>query len=127
LPDLAGPEIAGLSIEGELPRLAKSVRPQFGPRALRFDERVVLWNIVVLARFQMVDVNANNAREKVADVLTGLQFVGDTAPVAAREIQITVLAKRETTGVVPAGRPFEDHLLGLRVAAPGALLADLKT
>src|SRR5689334_12428835 len=49
LADLAGPEVAGLPVEAELPRLPKPVRPQLRPCACRPGEGIVLRNAVISA------------------------------------------------------------------------------
>src|SRR5262245_56481786 len=126
LADFAGPQVAGLPIEAELPRLAESVRPQLRPRARRLDEWIILRNAVILARIGMIDVDANDAGEEVADVLPGLELVGNAAAVAARKVKVAVLSKRQAARVVPPGGPFEDHLFSFGVAAPGALFANLQ-
>src|SRR5262245_60927269 len=126
LADFARPEVAGLPIKTELPRLTESIRPQLRPRARRLDQRVVLWNAVIAAGIRMIDVDANDAGEEVANVLSGLELVGNAAAVAARKVKVSVLSKRQAAGVVSAGRPFENHLFRFGVAAPGALFADLK-
>src|SRR5262245_19941390 len=126
LADFAGPEVAGLPVKAELPSLAETVRPQLRPRARHLDQRVILRNAVIAACIRMIDVDTNDAGEQVADILPGLELVGNAAAVTARQIKISVLSKRQAARVVPPGRPFENHLFSPGVAAPGAFFADLK-
>src|SRR5262249_55110169 len=90
LADLAGPQIAGGAVEAVLPRLPQAVRIHLRPRALHGDERVVLRDGVLPAAFLMIDVDAQDRAEQVAEVLPRLQAVGDAAAVAGAEVEEAV-------------------------------------
>ena len=60
----------------------------------------------------MINIQPQDRTEQIADVLTGLQSVGDAAAIARREVKHSVRPEPQAASVVSAGGPFEDQLLG---------------
>ena len=46
LPDISRPQVPCLAVEGDSPRVANSVDPNFGACTLKVDERVIAWDRV---------------------------------------------------------------------------------
>src|SRR5437879_4269352 len=118
LADLAAPQVPGLAVEAELPRLPQAVGVDLRPGPFGLDEGVVFGNGVSEAAVGPVDVDTQDAAEQVADVLAGLQLVGDTAAVAGADVEVAVRPEAEAAAVVAARGPFDDHLLAGNVG-PG--------
>src|SRR5262249_13192180 len=90
LPHLAAPQRARLFVEAVLPRLAQAVGVDLRPGALRRAEGVVLRDGVVLTRVGLIHVDAQQRAEQVAEVLAGLELVGDAAAVAGADVEVAV-------------------------------------
>src|SRR5262249_28495498 len=58
-----------------------------------------------------IDVDAQNGGEVIADVLTGLELVGDAGTVAGADVKEPIGTEAEAAGVVATRGPFEDDLL----------------
>ena len=87
--DIADPEIAGGPIEAHAPGVAKSVGINLRPSLRDADERVVRRNRVRLAAFGAIDVDAQDRRQQIADVLARIQSVGRVgiAAIAGRDLE----------------------------------------
>ena len=117
LPDVAGPDLAGGSVDAELPDVPQPVRPHFRAGPGDGDERVVSRDGVRLAALGAVDVDPHHGRVEVGDVLAGLVAVRVAAAVAGGEVEHAVGAEREAAAeVVLPGGPLADERLGRRVA-----------
>src|SRR5690349_16456906 len=68
LADFARPEVAGLAVERESPRLPQAVSVDFREGPLGARERVVERNAVILARSGVVDIEAENLGENARQV-----------------------------------------------------------
>ena len=114
---IADPQVARLPIEAHPPRVAKAVRPNLAARAFQIDERIVGWNAVVLSVVGVIDVDPQNARQQVADVLPGASRVRWVRPgaVSRGNIQTAVEAKLQTATVMTAGEPGDDRGFAGRV------------
>ena len=131
--DIANPQIAGLLIEAHPPRIAKTVRPDLAASPLQIDERIVGRNAVVLAVVGVIDVDPQNARQEVADILPRSPRVGWIRPgaVSRGDIQTTVGTKLQTAAVMTAGEPGDDrrfarHLDRRRVGVRHAVPRDVR-
>ena len=69
LPILTGPELPGLAVVAEPPRVPQAVGPYFAPGALAIDERIVLRYSVISTRVRMVDVDPQDRTQQVIDAL----------------------------------------------------------
>src|SRR5262249_6980175 len=69
------------------------------------------------ALFGAVDVDAQQGGEQVADVLSGVQTVGDAAAVAGAEVQVAIRPEANAAAVVAARRPGQQDGLRFRVGA----------
>ena len=65
----------------------------------------------------MIDVDSQNGREQVADVLPGLLYVGRVGAntISRGNVEIAIGPEFQTTSVVTSGQPGNDRLLARRV------------
>ena len=73
--DIAAPQTP-LGVEADLPRIAKAEGPDFRPGLRCLQKRIVGRNGVGLAVVRMIHVDAQDGRQQIADVLSGVQRVG---------------------------------------------------
>ncbi len=115
LADFAPPHRPRLAIEAEFPDLPMAVRIDLGPSAGDMDERIAGRNAIGFLCATGIHVDTENGPQQVAEILSGLKLVGDAAPVAGRQVQISVRTEAEVAPVVTAARPLEDHELTFRI------------
>ena len=116
---VADPEIAGAAVDAHAPRVAEAVGPDFRAGAGCLHERVVGRHSVGLARVLVIDVDAENGRQQVADILSGVEGIGRVrvGAVAGRDVEKAVLAELEIAAVMAAGQPGDDDFLRARIDA----------
>jgi hypothetical protein len=100
LADIGDQKITRLAIETEPPRIAQTVRPDFGPGALLLDEWVVLGDAVRKVVRRRVDINPQDRAKQGAQVLTVPFGIATGATVAETDVQVAVRSKEEQTAVV---------------------------
>ena len=110
--DIARVEFAGLRIEAQPPRIAQSVGPHFAARVGRGDKRIVLGNAIRQARLGTVHVDAEHARQALAEILPANEAVGRVrrTAVARADVEHAVRAEAEVAAVMSPGEPTENHL-----------------
>ena len=74
--DIAHPQVALGAIKTHPPRIAHAVGPHLAARAGCFHKWIIRRDPIRAALVAGIHVNAQNAAEQIADVLTGLQAVG---------------------------------------------------
>ena len=126
--DVARVEVAGLGVEGDAPRIAQPVGPEFAARPGHADERVVPGNGIRESGVGAVDVDAGNAREQVGNVLARDERIGrfGRAGVACAEIEHAVGAEAEVAAVVAALQPRDDHVAGGEIEARDGIGGDFE-
>src|SRR5438874_4783198 len=60
LPVIADPDMARFWIDGDPPRIAQAIGPGFGSSAFDADERIVVWDAVLTAVGQMIEVDSQD-------------------------------------------------------------------
>ena len=105
------PQVTGLEVKTHPPRVAEAVRPNLRPGTERGGKRVVRWHTIGKAGVAAVDVDAQDRRQQVADVLPGFQAVRRVRRlgVAGGNVEHPVRAKVKRAAVVSASEPFEQH------------------
>ena len=109
LPDVAGPELAGLAIEAEFPDISEADAVHLGrPAGIRFRThgRVVGRNAVGFLAGRMVDVDPQDRREPVGRVLAAASWVVGRATVSERDVEKTVRPESDRAAVVVFKRIF---------------------
>src|ERR1043165_1064508 len=96
LADVGHPEVAGLAVEGETPRVAQAVRPDLAARAGARGERVGGGDGVRRA----VDVDARELAEKLAEVLAVIVRIAAGAAVADADVEVAVGPELQLAAVV---------------------------
>src|SRR5262249_20434194 len=74
-----------------------------------------------------IDINAQDRRQQVANVLAGVQAVGDAAAVAGREVEVAVWSEADAAAVVTSRGPLHEDALGLRIGLGRGFPVDLET
>ncbi len=103
LPDVAGPELAGLAVEAELPDVAQADAVDLGGpvgMGLRPPRRVVGGNPGRLAAGRMIDVDPQDRAAPVLRVLTGRERVGGGPAIAQGDVEIAVGPEDDRAPVV---------------------------
>ena len=102
--DITDPQVAGLEVETHPPRIAEAVRPDLRPGTERSGKRVVRRDSVGETWVEAIDVDAQDRRQQVADVLPGFQAVGRVRRlgVAGGNVEHPVRAKVKRAAVVSA-------------------------
>jgi len=119
LPDVAGPQGAGIGVEGEAPGVAQAERPDLAARARGRDEGVVARDRVGAARLLAVDVDPQDLAEQAAEILRALARVVRGAAVADAEVEHPVGAEHGLAAVVvlPGLLDLEEDALARGVGA----------
>ena len=102
--DIAHPQVAGLGVKTHPPRVAEAVRPDLRPGTERSGKRVVRRDSVGETWVEAVDVDAQDRRQQVADVLPGFQAVRRVRRlgVAGGNVEHPVRSKVKRAAVVSA-------------------------
>ena len=79
---VASPEATSLPVEGEAPRIAKTVGPHLPPESLNADEGVIRWYGVVPSILGYAGVYAEDGAQKGTRVLSVALMVSGGAAVA---------------------------------------------
>src|SRR5262249_44337558 len=122
LAHVADPEVSGRAVQTHAPGIAQTESPQLRARPLNLEERIVLGHGIALARIGTIDVNPQDARAEVAQVLSGQIAVGIAGAVAGREVKAAIESEDQVAAVVAVRLPFEDELAGRGIAAARGLL-----
>jgi hypothetical protein len=99
---VADPELPGFPVEAHPPRIAETVAPDLGPRLRVAHEGIVRGDRVRAAVGGAVDVDAQDGRQEIGDVLAGLELVGrrGVLAVAGRDIREAVIPEVEVAAVM---------------------------
>ena len=111
LPDISCPQMSSLAVEGDSPRVADAVDPNFGTRSLKVEERVIARNRIGAPRLWMIDINTHDSRGQVAEVLplwisivtpgeAGKVGIGVHRTVAGGDVEVAVGTEREIAAVM---------------------------
>ena len=73
--DVAHPKIASRFVKAHAPRVTQPIRPNFRSCSCDPDKRIIWRYTICLARIAVVDVDAQDGCQKVADVLAGFKPV----------------------------------------------------
>src|SRR5207248_1558594 len=110
-------QLATLAIEAHPPRIAKAISPNLGPRVFEIDERVVARDGVVLATLAAIDIDPQNRRKQVGNILARVKWIRRVwvCRVASRNVEQAIGAEVEIAGVVTALEKGEDDDLARRI------------
>ena len=118
LPDVAGPEIPGVAVKAEPPRVAQAVCPDLTAPAAR-REGIVRRDGVGLFRGRPGHVDAQDRPEQRCRVLPVAQRVAGRAAVAQADVQVAVRPERDLPAVVVGVGllHLQDHQFAVRISA----------
>ena len=117
LSDIAGPELAGLTIESQSPDVAQAISPDLAAGLLAAsDEGIVLGNRVLLARILAIHVDTQDRTQECLEILTvAVGIVGRTA-VPQADVEIPVGAELDAASIMVAVRLRNPHQHFLRAS-----------
>ena len=116
LADVAGPQLAGLAVEGETPGVAEAVSPDLGAAAT-VSKRVVRRDGVRLRGRCVGDLYPQDGAEEGRGVLSAAQGVAGGTAVAEADVEVSVGAKGDLPAVVVRVGllDLDDDQLGVRI------------
>ena len=112
------PQIAGGPIKTHPPRIAQTERIDFRARIGHLQKGVVRRDGVQVCSLVVIDIEPQNARQQIADVLAGV--VGNIGRIRARpvpsgKIEKAVVAEGHSASVVTAAQPANNDSLARRI------------
>ena len=105
------PDLSRLLIDAHAPRISQPIGPVLRPRIGHPEKWIVFWNRVTLRSADMIHINAQDAAQQFAQILTRIPSVRVARSIARRDIKHSIVTKYDATAIVPLRMPFDDKLL----------------
>ena len=97
---VANPDLAGLFINAHAPGISQTVSPVLRPRVGHSNKWIVLRHRVSPRSVRMIDINAQHAAEKLAQILSCVPSVRIARAVAGRDVKHPVVTEHHAAAVV---------------------------
>ena len=97
---VAGPDLASLFIDAQAPGIAQTVSPVLRSRVGHSNKWIVLRHRVSLCSVRMIDIDAQHATEKLAQILSRVPSVRIARAVAGRDVKHSVMAEHKAAAVM---------------------------
>jgi len=121
---VAHPDLPGLLVDAHAPRVTQAIGPVFRARIGHSYKWVVLGHGVRLRSVRVIDVDAQHAAEKLAQILAAVPPIRIARAVAGRDVKHPVVAEDDAAAVMSLRVPLDDRALRLPITRERRLARD---